>query len=71
MPRLVSFQFTSSAEEDKFFALLADITQYTTEFEGMTRKGLLDKGIFQIMDVASYTTQIRAALVELETLVRD
>lgn len=71
MPRLISFQFASPDEETRFFDLLNGIETETKKFERVTRKGLVDKGVFQIADVSGFTAQLRATLAELETLVRD
>jgi len=71
MPRLVSFVFASKPEEDRFFELLQNIDKLATDFETATRKELLDKSNFQISNVADFTGQVRAALSEIEALVRD
>jgi hypothetical protein len=71
MPRKTVWEPASSDELKRFDGLLDTIIQMSTTYKDSLHTALTAKSNLDVDDVVKYTTSMRSAITEIESLVRD
>lgn len=71
MPRVISFQFPSKAEETRFFTLLNGLSSRALNFKEESQAALLGKQAVLLADTAAFVNAMRSMLNEIEEMFRD
>lgn len=71
MPRKTVWEPASADELKRFDSLLDNIIQMSTTYKDGLHVALTSKSHLDVDDVVKYTISMRAAITEIESLVRD